>query len=119
VPAAATVADIENSLKSRLGTAEAASAALGIAVESEPTISGNDGGDGSGSDSSSVTAPLVFLVLAALVTMMGAICYFKRRKGRAKEAPPPPMYRRRVIGADLGAPRPGAYAPHKSPAWSA
>jgi len=66
VPASTTSAAVQASLNSELGTAADASAALGITVESDPTISitepsagGGGGGDGGGA------AAAVIIILCA------------------------------------------------------
>ena len=50
VPASMTAAAVQTSLSSTLGTAAAASAVLGITVESDPTIAIRDAGENTGTD---------------------------------------------------------------------
>ena len=50
VPASTTPAAVQTTLSSNLGTAAAASAVLGITVESDPTITIRDAGENTGTD---------------------------------------------------------------------
>jgi len=84
VPASMTAAAVQTSLSSTLGTAAAASAVLGITVESDPTIAIRDAGEGEDEiDIASFISPIISVLVAfAIISFV-----IKRRAAlRAKAA---------------------------------
>ena len=99
---AVTVTTVQASLASTLGTAAAASDALGITVESGPVITTTEELESSSSDSSSPVALIVGVLAAAVVVSLLFTCFRIMRKRRQNNPKPVTLNNPNAGGAAPG-----------------